>query len=551
VRICPSIAILTCAVCLFTNLVLSEPAKTDLKKWLKEEVVWIISDTEEEEFKRLDNRQAREEFVSRFWLERDPTPSTQRNEYKEEHYRRLQFATKMFKEGIPGWKTDRGRIYVLHGPPDSQSFYRSRSEISPLKEVPYTGQNPNTIVWTYHQIPTAKYYRGEIRLVFQPSSGLTRQNFALSESLTAQQKASQLSEMFSPPLTSNSMEADIRFKLVMAGPPSIVNASGAELPTAGIGDQGRYLDDLFRSPGELLEELKAEMARREKVRQELNESVAAQVSFGQVPFELRHQVFHRDGYEWLVPISALIATDELNMEKLDVYAAVYDGQGELFDEFIDSIDFSRGGQAFRKGESLRYQNSFSVPSGDYFLKVVLREVTTNRAGLKEVALKLSDVPTDQIRLGSCLLTNRVEVLPGLGVEGEIVPVTSPGNAVVFNGLRLLPNSARRFSNQDHIFLYFQTWVPSDVGKVSMTAKFIKDGGIFSRLNPRQLDVVESPVLEYGTAIPLREFPAGEYTLQIQALDHTAKKFDTLRTEFEVFEVPQPQDSPPSHQEHEE
>ncbi len=545
-RICPGVAILTFAGCLFSNPVSSEPAKTDSKKWLNEEVVWIISDAEKKEFKDLKSRQAREDFVSQFWRRRDPTPSSERNEYKVEHYRRLLFATQMFGEGVPGWKADRGRIYILHGPPDSQSFYRSRSEISPLREVPYTGRNPNTIVWTYHQFPTARYYRGEMRLVFQPSSGLGRQNFALSESLTAQQKASQLSEMFSPPLTSNSLEADIRYKLVMAGPPSVVNASGAELPTAGIGDQGRYIDDLFRSPGELLEERKAETVRREKVRQELNESVAAQVSFGQVPFELNQQAFHRDGHEWLVPINAVISPDELSSEKLDIYAAIYDAQGDLFDEFIDSVDYSHGVPAFREGESLRYQNSFSVPSGEYTLKVVLREVPSNRAGLREVTLELKDVPPDQITLGSCLLTNRVEVLPDLGSEGESTSVTEPGNAVVFNRLRLLPNPARRFSNQDYIFLYFQTWVPSGVGEVSITTKFIKDGGIFSRLNPRQLDVGESPVLEYGTAIPLREFPAGEYTLQIQALDHRAKKFDTLRTAFTVYEVPQQPDSPPRH-----
>jgi GWxTD domain-containing protein len=546
VRIFPSVAILTLAAFALARLGSSEPEKSDFKKWLNEEVVWIISDAEEEEFKSLKDHQSRENFISQFWRERDPTPSTQRNEYKEEHYRRVLFATQMFQEGIPGWKTDRGRIYILHGPPDSQSFYRSRSEISPLRGGAYTDRNPNTILWTYHQLPTAEYYRGEMRLIFQPSSGISRQNFALSESLTAQQKASQLSEMFSPPLTSNSMEADIRYKLVMAGPPSVVNASGAELPTAGIGDQGRYLDDLFRSPGELLEEQKAEMVRREKVRQELNQSVAAQVSFGQLPFQLSHQTFHRPGHEWLVPINAAISMDELSSEKLDVYAAVFDYQGALFDEFVDSVDLSHSAPVAGGGEALQYRNSFSVPSGEYSLKVVLREVPSNRTGLRQTNLKLDGSPPDEIKLGSCLLTNRVELLPESLDEGEPVPATSLGNALIFNQLRLLPNSVREFSNHEHIFLYLQTWVPVGAGEISITAKFIKGGNIFNRLTPKQLKIAESPVLEYGTVIPLRDFPAGEYTLQIQALDHKAKKFDTLRTDFTVYEMPQPPDSPQRH-----
>lgn len=241
--------------------------------------------------------------------------------------------------------------------------------------------------------------------------------------------------------------------------------------------------------------------------------------------------------------------DELSSEKLDVYAAVFDEQGALFDEFMDSVDLGQGALTAREGESLRYRNFFSVPSGEYSLKVVLREVPSNRAGLREFTLNLDESPPGEIKLGACLLTNRVEVLPEQGSDGGPVSVTSIGNAIVFNQLRLLPNSVGRFGNHEHIFLFLQTWVPSSADKVSITTKFIKDGGIFNRLSPKQLEAAGSPFLEYGTAIPLREFPAGEYTLQIQALDHTAKKFDTLRTNFTVYEAPQLPNSPQRHQEH--
>ncbi len=88
------------------------------KKWLDEDVRWIITDEERAAFKRLSNDEERDQFIEQFWLRRDPTPDTVENEYKEEHYRRIAYANEHFAAGIPGWRTDRGRIYIMYGPPD-------------------------------------------------------------------------------------------------------------------------------------------------------------------------------------------------------------------------------------------------------------------------------------------------------------------------------------------------------------------------------------------------------------------------------------------------
>ena len=88
------------------------------KKWLNEDVAYIITDEERQAFKRLATDEEREQFIEQFWLRRDPTPDTVENEFKEEHYRRIAYANEHFASGIPGWKTDRGRIYITYGPPD-------------------------------------------------------------------------------------------------------------------------------------------------------------------------------------------------------------------------------------------------------------------------------------------------------------------------------------------------------------------------------------------------------------------------------------------------
>jgi len=91
------------------------------KKWLNEDVVWIITDQERAAFKQLSNDEERDNFIEAFWQRRDPTPDTEENEYKEEHYRRIAYSNEHFAAGIPGWKTDRGRIYIMYGPADEIS----------------------------------------------------------------------------------------------------------------------------------------------------------------------------------------------------------------------------------------------------------------------------------------------------------------------------------------------------------------------------------------------------------------------------------------------
>ena len=97
---------------------LRKELETPYKKWLNEDVVYIITDEEKTTFKRLNTDEEREQFIEQFWLRRDPTPDTEENEFKEEHYRRIAYTNDHYASGIPGWKTDRGRIYIMYGPPD-------------------------------------------------------------------------------------------------------------------------------------------------------------------------------------------------------------------------------------------------------------------------------------------------------------------------------------------------------------------------------------------------------------------------------------------------
>jgi len=126
---------------------LKKELETPYKKWLNEEVGYIITDEERKAFKQLQTDDERQQFIEQFWLRRDPTPDTEENEYREEHYRRIAYANDRFASGIPGWKTDRGRIYIEYGPPDEIESHPSGGTY----ERPYEEGGGSTSTYPFEQ----------------------------------------------------------------------------------------------------------------------------------------------------------------------------------------------------------------------------------------------------------------------------------------------------------------------------------------------------------------------------------------------------------------
>jgi GWxTD domain-containing protein len=123
------------------------------KKWLDEDVRWIITDEERAAFRQLSNDEERDQFIEAFWARRDPTPDTPENEYKEEHYRRIAYANEHFAAGIPGWKTDRGRIYVMYGPADEIESHPSGGTYErPMEEGGGTTSTYPFETWRYRYL---------------------------------------------------------------------------------------------------------------------------------------------------------------------------------------------------------------------------------------------------------------------------------------------------------------------------------------------------------------------------------------------------------------
>ena len=154
------------AVCLSYSAAFTSPQKSKdkkaaqegnreayYKKWLQEDVVWIISEEEKKVFKALNTEEEKESFIEQFWYRRDPDPRTSGNEFKEEHYRRIVYANEHFASGIPGWKTDRGRTYITYGPPAQTESHPSGGSYN--REI-YEGSNMTSTFpfekWRYRHL---------------------------------------------------------------------------------------------------------------------------------------------------------------------------------------------------------------------------------------------------------------------------------------------------------------------------------------------------------------------------------------------------------------
>jgi GWxTD domain-containing protein len=135
----------------------------EYQKWLEKEVVWIITPEERAAFSQLKTNEERDMFVEQFWLRRNPTPNSKENPFKEEHYRRLAFANLHFAaKNTPGWKTDRGRIYIVYGPPDQINSY-------PAGDSSASGKP--TDIWTYRLIREHGRDRKDVVMQFVDVNG--------------------------------------------------------------------------------------------------------------------------------------------------------------------------------------------------------------------------------------------------------------------------------------------------------------------------------------------------------------------------------------------
>ena len=158
---------------IFGHMAANEDLPQKYKKWLEEEVIHIITPIEKEVFLSFKADKDREVFIRAFWKQRDPIKDTAENEFEIEHYKRLNYANKFLGRDTsrPGCLTDRGRIYIILGPPLDIDRFEGLQYIHPAEVWFYSGLGKPSLPSAFNVVFFKREGIGEYRLYSPVSDG--------------------------------------------------------------------------------------------------------------------------------------------------------------------------------------------------------------------------------------------------------------------------------------------------------------------------------------------------------------------------------------------
>jgi TonB family protein len=221
-------------------------AESRYDKWLNEDVVYIITAQERAAFKKLATDDERDHFIEQFWQQRDPTPGTAENEFKEEHYRRIAYSSRFSATSLSGWQTDRGRIYILYGPPDEiESHPSGESGSAPFEEWLYNHIEGvgDRIIFTF----TDTQRNGEYHMTVNPllaknATGPAPQRIRVGNTVQGRNLITKVEPIYPPLAMQARIQGLVRFNVVIGKDGRVANmqlVSGHPLLVAAAQDAVR------------------------------------------------------------------------------------------------------------------------------------------------------------------------------------------------------------------------------------------------------------------------------------------------------------------------
>ncbi len=379
-----------------------------LERWSDQYIRWIITDGERDQYKAMTTDEERLLFIEQFWRRRDPTPE---NEYRRDYFQRFFYATKAFSAGKPGWATDRGRIYLLLGPPHS-------IQQNPMGRTAY--ERPSEI-WTYNnldipQIPPSL----DIKFVDFKGTG----EFEIVSDIDTSAPVATIFGVAETPLHAWAMRRQ---------------TGGVEDLQTGGEKYGTDPTQLTMNEFDLQEQLQ-EIQRPERTLQPLGEVVDARVTFARLSVGVATGAQHIENGKVTVPVGLAVPYQELasqlDAEKmvfdLDYVIRLVDGEGEEAAIIQNHLVFSltKGQYADAANHKLFIEEKLEVAPGAYKLQALIRDNEQNKIGSSERPLDVR-APAQQQALS----------LGNLVLARALVPATlSTASPFQFGTVRVVPVS---------------------------------------------------------------------------------------------------------------
>jgi len=372
------------------------------KKWLDEDVVYIITDEERAAFKQLSNDEERDNFIEAFWQRRDPTPDTEENEFKEEHYRRIAYANEHFAAGVPGWKTDRGRIYIVFGPADEiESHPSGGSYERPMEEG---GGETSTFPfedWRY------RYIEGigqEVIIEFVDTCMCGEYHMTIDRS----EKDALL-------MTPN---AGLTMWEQMGMASKAQRFSGGGLERLGLGPDSTQLQT---KEFDRLEQF-AKLQQAPKIKfTDLTEEVNSKVILNPMPFDVRSDFVKVTSDTVLVPVTiqmrnrdiTFVNKDGVQRGTVNIYGKLSTLTNKIVQTFEDTVQVDVPAELLpRTAENASvYWKALPLRPGRYKLYVAVKDVNGDRKGIWSRSIMVPEFSDDKLATSSLIVADQMEKVP--------------------------------------------------------------------------------------------------------------------------------------------
>src|SRR5215475_8726727 len=407
-----------------------------LKKWLEEDVAYIISDEEKAAFNRLTTDEEREQFIEQFWLRRDPTPDTVENEFKEEHYERIAYANERYSSGKPGWKTDRGRIYIIHGKPDSiESHPSGGSYDRPFEEGGGTTTTYPFEIWTYHYI---EGLGNNVQLEF------------VDKTLTGEYR-----------LTIDPNEKDALLYVPGAGLTMDEQMNGTDKSNriSGIQDSSNPSSQYFRNNQFDRLDMYAKIFKPPEIKfKDLEAVVTTNISYNILPFNMRMDFVRVTEETVLTPISLQIAYKDMAFKQEEgihkcvahVLGIVTGVNGRRVQTFEDTFDKAFPDAEFQRALdfSAVYQKTVPLRPGLYKIDLVIKDINSGNVGVVTKSFSVPRIPDQKLATSSLIIADLIEPLP---------PRQIATGQFVLGGDKVRPNVKEEFKRDQSLNYWLQVY----------------------------------------------------------------------------------------------
>lgn len=492
------------------------------RQWLNGPVSYIITSEERSAFLHLETNEERENFIENFWQRRNPDPESAENTYKEEYYRRIAYTNEHYSSGIPGWKTDRGRIYIMWGKPDETDSHPAGGPYNrPFEEG---GGETSTYPfedWRYRYLPGI----GEnVEIEFVDPSGSGEYHLSMDPS----EKDALL---YVPGAGLTEMEA-----MGMASKTQRFQNTDGTHDAQPLGGQLESQNEFSRL--DLYSKIQTPPPVKFK---DLEEVVDARMTANQIHFDCHSDFLRITDDTDLVPITIQIPNKDMSFQDkngvqiatLHLFARVTSVSGRVVQTFEDTVSADTPDslmQQYLKGYNI-YQKALPLRPGLYRLDVVLKDTNSGNLGVINTRLQVPRFQDDQLGASSLILADEIQKVSSRDIGlGEFV----------LGDLKVRPKLNAIFDEGGQMGIFLQVYnlkvdPKTHEGDATIQYQVLNESNApvvkFSE-NSRQYNQ-HGEEIWIEKALDLKSLTPGSYKLQIQITDNDDKQTISPSANFTV------------------